>query len=79
VRNNGLGHCQTAQAAAQRAAVNDRELGFSSWALAELIEAATRSGISETAAGTYRRLAEITSASGIDWALGVQHRGRGTR
>jgi len=74
VLNNGLGHYQKAQAAAQRATVNDRELGFSNWALAELIEAATRSGISETAAGAYRRLAEITSASGTDWALGVQAR-----
>jgi DNA-binding CsgD family transcriptional regulator len=74
VLNNGLGHYQKAQAAAQRATVNDRELGFSNWALAELIEAATRSGINETAAGAYRRLAEITSASGTDWALGVQAR-----
>jgi predicted ATPase len=54
--------------------MDDRELGFSNWALAELTEAATRSGIRETAAGAYRRLAEITSASGTDWALGVQAR-----
>jgi len=72
--NNGLGRYQEALAAAQRATTNDRELGFSNWALAELIEAATRSGMSETAAGAYRRLAEITSASGTDWALGVQAR-----
>ena len=31
--------------------------------LAELIEAATRSGMTETAAGAYRRLAEITGAN----------------
>jgi len=74
VLNNGLGHYQKARAAAERATVNDRELGFSNWALAELIEAATRSGTSETAAGAYRRLAEITRASGTDWALGVQAR-----
>jgi len=74
VLNNGLGNYQKAQAAAQRATVNDRELGFSNWALAELIEAATRSGTSETAAGAYQRLAEITSASGTDWALGAQAR-----
>jgi len=74
VLNNGLGRYQKALAAAQRATTNDRELGFSNWALAELIEAATRSGMSETAAGAYRRLAEITGASGTDWALGVQAR-----
>jgi DNA-binding CsgD family transcriptional regulator len=74
VLNNGLGRYQKALAAAQRATTNDRELGFSNWALAELIEAATRSGMSETAAGAYRRLAEITDASGTDWALGVQAR-----
>jgi DNA-binding CsgD family transcriptional regulator len=74
VLNNGLGRYQKALAAAQRATTNDRELGFSNWALAELIEAATRSGMSETAAGAYRRLAEITGASGTDWALGIQAR-----
>ncbi len=74
VLNNGLGRYQKALAAAQRATTNDRELGFSNWALAELVEAATRSGMSETAAGAYRRLAEITGASGTDWALGVQAR-----
>ena len=29
---------------------NDRELGFSNWALAQLIETATRIGMSETGA-----------------------------
>ncbi len=72
--NNGLGRYQQALAAAQRATVNDRELGFSNWALAELIEAAARTGMTQTAAGAYRRLAEITGASGTDWALGVQAR-----
>jgi DNA-binding CsgD family transcriptional regulator len=74
VLNNGLGRYQQALAAAQRATVNDRELGFSNWALAELIEAAARTGMTQTAAGAYRRLAEITGASGTDWALGVQAR-----
>jgi DNA-binding CsgD family transcriptional regulator len=74
VLNNGLGRYQKALAAAQRATADDRELGFSNWALAELIEAAARSGMSETAADAYPRLAEITRASGTDWALGVQAR-----
>jgi ATP/maltotriose-dependent transcriptional regulator MalT len=74
VLNNGLGRYQQALAAAQRATANDRELGFANWALAELVEAAARTGMSETAAGAYRRLAEITGAAGTDWALGIQAR-----
>jgi DNA-binding CsgD family transcriptional regulator len=74
VLNNGLGHYQKALVAGQQATANDRELGFSNWALAELIEAATRSGTSDIAAGAYHRLAGITRASGTDWALGVQAR-----
>jgi DNA-binding CsgD family transcriptional regulator len=42
--------------------------------LVELIEAAARSGIVPTAASACRRLAEMTSASGTDWALGLQAR-----
>jgi DNA-binding CsgD family transcriptional regulator len=42
--------------------------------MVELIEAAARSGMTETAAGAHRRLAEMTSASGTDWALGIQAR-----
>ncbi len=74
VLNNGLGRYQQALTAAQRATVNDRELGFSNWALAELIEAAARTAMTQTAADAYRRLAEVTGASGTDWALGVQAR-----
>jgi DNA-binding CsgD family transcriptional regulator len=44
--------------------------------LAELVEAAARSGKSEIAADALRQLAEITSASGTDWALGVEARSR---
>ena len=59
VLNNGLGHYQ-ALTAAHRAAVSLWELGFSNRAVIELIEAAARSGMSQTAASAYRRLAEIT-------------------
>jgi DNA-binding CsgD family transcriptional regulator len=73
--NNGLGRYQQALAAAQRATGHDRGLGRGeNWAVAELIEAATRSGMTETAADAYRRLAEMTSAAGTDWALGIQAR-----
>jgi DNA-binding CsgD family transcriptional regulator len=74
VLNNGLGRYAEALAAARRASENDPELGFANWALVELIEAAARSGMTETAAGAYRRLAEMTYASGTDWGLGVQAR-----
>jgi DNA-binding CsgD family transcriptional regulator len=48
------------------------ELVFSTWAAVELIEAATRSGEPEDAAGALERLSETTRASGSDWALGIE-------
>jgi DNA-binding CsgD family transcriptional regulator len=74
VLNNGLGRYAEALAAAQRASENHPELGQSNWAMVELIEAAARSGMTEAAAGAYRRLAEMTGASGTDWGLGIQAR-----
>jgi len=74
VLNNGLGRYQEAASAAQRASENHSELGHANWAVVELTEAAARSGMSETAAGAYRRLAEMTGVSGTDWALGVEAR-----
>jgi len=46
------------------------------WALVELVEAATRSGLPERATDAMRQLSESTSASGGDWALGVEARSR---
>jgi DNA-binding CsgD family transcriptional regulator len=74
VLNNGLGQYREALAAAQAASENPFELGFTNWALAEVIEAAVRSGMPAAAVNAYRRLAEMTSASGTDWALGIQAR-----
>ena len=74
VLNNGLGRYEEAVSAAQRASGNHSELGHANWAVVELIEAAARSGMRETAAGAYRRLAEMTGASGTDWARGVEAR-----
>ncbi len=71
---NGLGRYQEALTAAQRASQNHFELGFSNWAVPELIEAAARSGMSETAAAAHRRLAEMTGVSGTDWAMGIEAR-----
>ena len=76
VLNNGVGDYQTAMTAAQRATDHPGEIVSPPWALVELIEAAARSGKSETAAEALRRLTEITSASGTNWALGVEARSR---
>jgi DNA-binding CsgD family transcriptional regulator len=76
VLNNGVGDYETAMTAAQRASERAGEQVSATWAAVELIEAAVRSGNSELASGTYRRLAEMTSASGTDWALGVEARSR---
>jgi len=46
------------------------------WPAVELIEAAVRSRRSDIAADALRRLAEVTSASGTDWALGIEARSR---
>jgi DNA-binding CsgD family transcriptional regulator len=46
------------------------------WALAELIEAAVRSGTRAAATDAYRRLAEMATATASDWALGVEARSR---
>jgi len=76
VLNNGVGDYPKAMTAAQRAADHPGEIVSPPWALVELVEAAVRSGNSESAAEALRRLAEITSASGTDWALGVEARSR---
>jgi hypothetical protein len=73
---DGLGRYEHAVTAAQRATSFTGDLGTSSWALVELIEAATRSGMAETAVGALARLTEMTSASGTDWALGIEARSR---
>jgi DNA-binding CsgD family transcriptional regulator len=72
--NNGLGQSQNALAAAQRATAYHADPGSSIWPGVELIEAAARSGMTETATNAYRGLAEMTTASGTNWGLGVEAR-----
>jgi DNA-binding CsgD family transcriptional regulator len=74
VLNNGLGRYEAALAAAQRSAEIDYELGFSNWAVVELIEAAARTGATSAATGAYRRLAQQAEAAGSDWVLGLAAR-----
>jgi DNA-binding CsgD family transcriptional regulator len=76
VLNNGVGDYQTAMTAAQLASGHPGEIVSPPWALVELIEAAARRRESETAAEALHRLAEVTNASGTNWALGVQARSR---
>jgi DNA-binding CsgD family transcriptional regulator len=76
VLNNGIGNYEKAMVAAQRAAEHSADIGVSTWAAVELIEAAVRSGTSAAAADTLSRLTEMTSASRTDWALGIEARSR---
>ena len=76
VLHNGLGRYEDALAAALQATEHPEELRFSTWALAELVEASARSGNAESAADGLLRLAETTRPSGTDWALGIEARSR---
>jgi DNA-binding CsgD family transcriptional regulator len=75
ILHNGSGRYADAFAAAGQARA-DSHLHMSMWALPELIEAATRTSNTEAAAGALAQLAESTSASGTDWAAGVEARSR---
>ena len=72
---NGLGRYDKAFAAAELACEYD-DVGVLGWSLAELIEAAVRSGQPARASDALRRLSETTRASGTDWALGTEARSR---
>jgi DNA-binding CsgD family transcriptional regulator len=76
VLNNGLGHYHEAAAAAQLACSYDDDFGSLLWPTVELIEAAARTGRTETAAGALDRFEEMTRASDTDWGLGVLARSR---
>jgi DNA-binding CsgD family transcriptional regulator len=76
VLHNGLGRYEQALAAAEQASRDSRVLPPANWAVAELIEAATRSGAPKRAAPALRRLSQMTRASGTDWALGIEARAR---
>ncbi|HMH89768.1 MAG TPA: LuxR C-terminal-related transcriptional regulator [Streptosporangiaceae bacterium] len=73
---NGLGRYEEALTAAQQASEASYGNLFANWAVAEVIEAAARSGVPELAAGAVQRLSETALASGTDWALGIEARSR---
>ncbi len=76
VLNNGMGNYEKAVAAVERGTDYLGEMLAPLFAAVELIEAAARSGRSDMAADVLRRLAAITTATGTDWALGIEARSR---
>ena len=72
---NGLGQYQLALEAAEKAAAAD-EVVTSSWALYELVEAASRCGRQAVARDAADRLAERASPAGTEWAKGTVARSR---
>jgi DNA-binding CsgD family transcriptional regulator len=73
---NGLGRYDEAFVAAQNAIDDTPELFISSWALAELIEAASRCGGKREAGSAAERLEEHTAVANTDWGLGIAARSR---
>ncbi|MDT5127979.1 MAG: hypothetical protein QOH54_3623 [Mycobacterium sp.] len=67
---NGLGRYEEAFAAA-RECCEYEDLGFHSWCLFELIEAAAHIGDRKSAASALPRFEERAGASGTDWGLGA--------
>ncbi len=76
VLNISLGRYEKALADAQQASEEAPELWTSGWALAEVVEAATRTGKARIADEALERLAEATSVGENDWGLGVLARSR---
>jgi DNA-binding CsgD family transcriptional regulator len=70
----GLGHHGDALSAARRACEPDDPMA--PWVLAELVEAAARTGRREVAAAAFERLAEWTRLAGTEWARGIEARAR---
>jgi DNA-binding CsgD family transcriptional regulator len=76
VLHNSLGQYDEALRAAERGAGYPDELGFATWSLVELVEAAARSGRPDRAAEAVDALIRTTAPSGTDWALGIEARSR---
>ncbi|CAN5643255.1 LuxR family transcriptional regulator [soil metagenome] len=67
---NGLSRYPEAYDAARQILDHD-DLGFYSWCLLELVEAATYTGRHDSAADAVRQLEDRAAASGSDWGLGA--------
>ena len=73
---NGLGRYEDALASAVEATENTPPIHITTWALSELIEAATRTGSRSPGEDALTRLGEQTEASDSDWGLGILARSR---
>jgi DNA-binding CsgD family transcriptional regulator len=73
---NSFGRYEEAFAAAVAASDDTPELFVATWALSELIEAASRTGHTDLAAGALDRLLDSANASATDWGLGIAVRSR---
>jgi DNA-binding CsgD family transcriptional regulator/tetratricopeptide (TPR) repeat protein len=73
---NGLGRYGEALTALRRQTVDPHYRDRSPRPMAEVVEAAVRSGERQLASLALERLAETTSAAGTDWALGIEARSR---
>jgi DNA-binding CsgD family transcriptional regulator len=73
---NGLGRYEEARVAAVKASDDLPELFIASWALSELVEAATRTENSELAKHALTRLEEDTKGCDSDWAVAIRTRSR---
>ena len=73
---NGLRQFEGAMAEARLASESPQELAASNWGLTELIEAAVRTGHHKVAAEAFARLSQMTTASGTEWARGLEARSR---
>jgi ATP/maltotriose-dependent transcriptional regulator MalT len=73
---NGLGRYPEALVAAAEASDDTPELFVSVWAAVELLEAATRSGDTDTANRALTRIVAGTSVAPTEWALGIRARSR---
>jgi DNA-binding CsgD family transcriptional regulator len=77
VLGNGLGRYDEALVAAEQGSSQyPDEPGLAVLSMAELIEAAARTGRPERAADAIRHLSEATTIAGSDWALGIRARSR---
>ncbi|ROQ60148.1 regulatory LuxR family protein [Streptomyces sp. 840.1] len=74
VLHNGSGRYEDAFDAARQACAHPDDLVTANLGLAELVEAAVRSGRQDAARDALDRLARITDAAATDWALGIQAR-----
>jgi DNA-binding CsgD family transcriptional regulator len=72
--HNGLGKYPQALSAAEDAISHAGLAVVAGWPMAELVEAAARSGQPGRAEGVMRALSRIAVEVGTDWALGVQAR-----